>query len=98
MNYIYKKLAMDPNRFHAFVLDPIFEDMISYQRAIGNIYVWSSCLARHPGRHTRSPEAAHILEAGTSHGEVANEVPNEGADLEDGGYGSEDKALELWYS
>lgn len=54
------------------------------------------CLARHPGSHTRSSEATHILETGTSHGEVANKVPNESADLEDGGDGSEDETLQLW--
>lgn len=52
-------------------------------------------LTRHPSRHARSAEASHVLQSGTAHGEVTNEVPDEGAELEDGGKGSEDEVLEL---
>ena len=36
-----------------------------------------------PSCNTRCSEATHVLQAGTAHGEIADEVPDEGSELED---------------
>jgi hypothetical protein len=49
----------------------------------------------HPRGHTRCSETTHVLQAGAAHGEIADEVPDEGSELEDGGDESEEEALKL---
>jgi hypothetical protein len=49
----------------------------------------------YPGRNTVRTKATHVLEAGTAHGEVADEVPDQGDELADGRDEGEEKGLEL---
>lgn len=53
-------------------------------------------LPRHPSRNALCPKPAHILQAGTTHREIADEVPDEGGELENGRYEGEDGGVELW--
>lgn len=48
-----------------------------------------------PRGNTRRSKTAHVLQAGAAHGEIADEVPDESSELEDGGDESEEEALKL---
>jgi hypothetical protein len=49
-----------------------------------------------PRGNTRCAETTHVLQSGAAHGEIADEVPDEGSELKDGGDESEKETLELY--
>lgn len=49
----------------------------------------------HPGSDTRSSKPTYVLQTGAAHGEIADEVPDQGNELEDGGDKSEEERLKL---
>lgn len=49
----------------------------------------------HPSRNPRHPESTHKLQARATHGEVANKIPNESGELEDGRDEGKEEVLEL---
>ena len=51
-----------------------------------------------PSCNTRCSETTHILQAGTAHGEIADEVPDEGSELEYRGDESEEEVLTLEFT
>lgn len=54
-----------------------------------------SRLTGHPRSDARSTEATHELQTSAAHGEITDEVPEQGGELEDGGDESEDEGFQL---
>lgn len=52
-------------------------------------------LTGHPVCYARGTEATNVLQSCATHGEIADEVPDQGGDLEDGGDEGEEEGLEL---
>lgn len=52
-------------------------------------------LSAHPGSNARRSKATHVLQTGASHREIADKVPDQGGELEDGGDEGEEEVLEL---
>ena len=52
-------------------------------------------LTTDPSGNTRCSETTHVLQAGTAHGEIADEIPDEGRKLEDREDESEKEVLTL---
>lgn len=52
-------------------------------------------LTTDPSGDTRCSETTHVLQAGTAHGEIADEVPDEGRELKDREDQSEEEVLTL---
>lgn len=53
-------------------------------------------LTSHPGRDALGTEATHKLQARAAHREVADDIPEEGGELEDGRDEGEQSGLALW--
>lgn len=50
-------------------------------------------LTAYPCSDSRRSEATHVLQTRASHGEIADEVPDQGGELEDGGDEGEEEVL-----
>ncbi len=57
---------------------------------------WREELSSHPSRDALGTEATHELQARAAHGEIADDIPEEGGELEDGRDEGEQSGLELW--
>lgn len=51
-----------------------------------------------PSCNTRCSETTHVLQASTAHGEIADEVPDQGSELEDRGDESKEEVLTLEFT
>ncbi len=70
----------------SMIMTRLYNDMVQQRKEYS---------VAHPSRHSVGPEASRKAQACRAHGEVANEIPDQADDLDDGGDEGEDGAVEL---